>query len=67
MLKPIATLAAAGVVGVILTQLLWLVLAPILGLLIGSLVWIVKIALIVGLAWLAWVLFRKLTERGSEA
>jgi hypothetical protein len=67
MLKPIATLAAAGVVGIILTQLLWLILAPILGLLIGGLVWIVKIALLVGLVWLGWVVFRKLTERGSEA
>jgi len=67
MLKPIATLAAAGVVGVILTQILWVIFAPILALLVGGLVWIVKIALLVGLVWLGWVVFRKLTERGSEA
>ena len=66
MLKPIATLAAAGIVGAVLFKVL---LLPFVGFFLGFLLWALKIALIVGLIWFGFMLFRKLTtnEKGSEA
>lgn len=66
MLKPVVTLAAAGIVGVVLTQLLWLLLAPLLGLAVAGVVFLVKAIFLALMIWLAWMLFRKLTERGQE-
>ncbi|HEY2804861.1 MAG TPA: hypothetical protein VGI92_03295 [Gemmatimonadales bacterium] len=67
MLKPLATVAAAGFVGLIVTKLLWLLLLPVIGMFIGFLVLMLKIALVVGLVWFGFSLFRKWTDRPSEA
>ncbi len=67
MLKPIVTLAAVGFIGAILGKLLFLLLIPIFGTLIGFVALAIKIALIVALVWLGFFVFRKLTERPSEA
>ena len=67
MLKPIVTLAAVGFVGAIITKLLLLLLIPVFGTLIGFVALAIKIALIVALVWLGFFVFRKLTERPSEA
>jgi putative flippase GtrA len=66
-LKPIVTLAAVGFVGAIITKLLFLLLIPIFGTLIGFVALAFKIALIVAMVWLGFFVFRKLTERPSEA
>lgn len=67
MFKPVATLAAVGLVGVVALKLVGFLFLPLLGILLGFLVWALKIALIIGLIWLGFSLFRKWTERGSEA
>lgn len=67
MLKPIATLAAAGFIGVVALKVLGVVLLPIFGIFLGFLMWALKIALIVGLIWWGFSLFRKWTERSNEA
>ena len=67
MLKPIVKVAAVGFVGVLITKLLWLMLLPVFGMFIGFVVLSLKIALIAGLIWCGYLLFRKLTERPSEA
>lgn len=65
MLKPVATLAAAGLVGAVLFKVL---LFPFIGFMLGFLMWALKIAVIVGLIWWGFWLFRKwTTERGNEA
>jgi hypothetical protein len=66
-LKPIATLVAVGFVGAIITKLLLLLLIPVFGTLIGFVALAIKIVLIVALVWLGFFVFRKLTERPSEA
>jgi hypothetical protein len=66
-LKPVATLAAVGIVGVVALKLLGLIVLPLFGMLLGFLFWALKIALIVGLIWWGFTMFRKWTERGSEA
>jgi amino acid permease len=66
-LKPVVSLAAIGIVGVVLTKLLWLLLLPVFGMVIGFVALLLKIALIVALVWVGYKLFQKLTERPSEA
>ena len=63
MLKPIVSLAAVGFVGVLITKMLFMLLAP----LVGIVALVIKIALIVGLVWVGILLFHKLTEKPSEA
>ena len=67
MLKPIVTLAAVGFAGAIIGRMLFLLLFPLFGMLVGFVALVLKIALIAGLIWLGFVVFRKLTERPSEA
>jgi hypothetical protein len=67
MLKPVATLAAVGIVGLVALKLLGFVFLPIVGMLLGFLFLALKIALIVALIWWGFSLFRKWTERGNEA
>ena len=65
MLKPVAAIAAVGIVGAVLFKVL---LLPFVGFFLGFLIWALKIALIVGLIWFGFQLFKKLTnEKGSEA
>lgn len=67
MLKPVVTLAAVGFVGAIIGKILFMLLLPVFATLIGFVVLAIKIVLIVGLVWLGFFVFRKLTEKPSEA
>ncbi|MFI5280955.1 MAG: hypothetical protein ACHQU1_10690 [Gemmatimonadales bacterium] len=67
MLKPVVTLAAVGFVGAIVGKILFMLLLPVFATLIGFVVLAIKIVLIVALVWVGFVVFRKLTERPSEA
>lgn len=67
MLKPIAMLAATGVAGLVLIKLVGVLLFPLLGVLIGFLLWALKFALIAGLIWWGFHLFKRWSEKGSEA
>lgn len=66
MLKPVATFAAVGLIGAVLFKVL---LFPILGFMLGFALWALKIAVIVGLIWLGFTMFRRMSshEKGSEA
>ncbi len=65
MLKPVATLAAVGIVGALLFKVL---LLPMVGFMLGFLIFLLKIAFFVGLVWFGFWLFKKwTTEKGSEA
>lgn len=59
--------AAAGIVGAVITKLLWMLLLPVFGFFLGFLFLVLKVLLIIGLVWLGFSLFRKLTDRPSEA
>ncbi len=68
MLRALGMLAGTAVVGVVALKLLGLLLMPILGLVFGFVMFVLKLALIFGLAYLAYKLFRRWgEERGSEA
>ena len=67
MLKPIVSLAAVGFVGAIVARILFMLLLPVFATLFGFVVLSIKIVLIVALVWLGFFVFRKLTERPSEA
>jgi hypothetical protein len=66
-LKPVMSLAAVGFIGVLITKLLFLLLLPVFGMVIGFVALALKIALIAALVWLGFFVFRKLTEKPSEA
>jgi len=66
-LKPVLSVAAVGFVGVLLYRLLWALMLPVVGAFVGFAMLLVKIALIAALVWGGFWLFRKLTERPSEA
>jgi hypothetical protein len=66
-LKPIVSLAAVGFVGAIVAKILFMLLLPVFATLIGFVVLSIKVVLIVALVWLGFFVFRKLTERPSEA
>jgi hypothetical protein len=67
MLKPIGMFAGAAFLGVVITKLLWMLMLPLVGMFIGFLALVLKFALIAALIWLGYSLFRKLTDRPSEA
>jgi threonine/homoserine/homoserine lactone efflux protein len=68
MLRSVGLLAGAAVVGVLALKLLGLLLLPLLGMVFGFVMFVLKIALIAGLAFLAWKIFTSWgKERGSEA
>lgn len=68
MLRAVGMLAGGAVLGILALKLLGLLLLPVLGLVFGFVMFVLKIALIAGLAYLAWRLFRGWgQERGSEA
>ncbi len=66
MIKPVATLAAAGIVGVVVAKFLWMLVLPIVGVVTGVLALIFKVVLIVFLIWLGYKILGKMTERPSE-
>lgn len=68
MLRALGMLAGTAVVGVLVLKLLGLLLLPVLGIVMGFVMFVLKLALIFGLAFLAYKLFRRWTEeRGTEA
>ncbi len=67
MLKPVVSLAAVGFIGVLLYKLVLVLLLPVFGMVIGFAALVIKVALIAGLVWAGILLFRKLTEKPSEA
>ena len=66
MMKPVVTLAAAGIVGVALWKILSIRLLPLAGLLRGLVVTLLKVGLLVALVMFAVWLFRR-KEKGGEA
>jgi threonine/homoserine/homoserine lactone efflux protein len=68
MLRAVGMLAGGAVVGFLALKLLGLLLLPLLGLVFGAVMFALKIALIGGLIYMAYKLFRRWgEERGSEA
>jgi hypothetical protein len=67
MLKPLVTLAAAGVVGIALWKILSILLLPIAGVLLGLLITALKVVLLVALVMFAVWLFRRKEKEGGEA
>jgi threonine/homoserine/homoserine lactone efflux protein len=68
MLRGLGLVAGAAVVGVLALKLLALLLMPLLGMVFGAVMFVLKLALIMGLVYLAWKLFERWgRERGSEA
>ena len=68
MLRALGMLAGTAVVGVLVLKLLGLLLLPVLGIVMGFVMFVLKLALIFGLAFLAYKLFRRWgEERGTEA
>jgi len=68
MLRPVGLLVGAAVAGVLAVKLLGLLLLPLLGMVFGFVMFLLKLALIAGLAFLAYKLFTGWgKERGSEA
>jgi hypothetical protein len=68
MIKPVVTLAAAGLVGVALWKVLSILFLPLAGMLFGLLLTVLKIGLLVALVLFAiWLFRRKDTEKGGEA
>jgi predicted transporter len=67
MLKPVAQLAAVGIVGILAAKLLGMLMLPFLGILIGFVLWVGKLFLIAALIYFGYRLFRKMVERPSEA
>ena len=59
MLKPVLSLAAAGILGVVLWKLLGLLLLPLVGVAFAMLFAVIKIGLIVGLICLVMWLVRR--------
>ena len=59
MAKPILQLAAAGFLGVALWKVVSILLLPLLGTLLGFFLTLLKVALVVGLVFLVFWLFRK--------
>jgi hypothetical protein len=68
MLRSVGLLAGTAVVGVLALKLIGLLLLPLLGMLFGFVMFVLKLALIAGLAFLAYKIFTGWgKERGSEA
>ena len=68
MLRAVGVLAGSAVLGILALKLLGLVLLPLLGVVFGFVMFALKIALIAGIAYLAYKMFRRWgEERGSQA
>jgi hypothetical protein len=66
-MRPLFTLAAAGVVGIALWKILSILLMPIAGLLFGLFFLLLKIGLLVALVMFALWLFRRKDKDKGEA
>ena len=67
MLKPVVTLAAAGVIGIALWKILSILLLPLAGMLFSLLLTLLKVALLVALVMFAVWLFRRKDKEKGEA
>lgn len=67
MMRPLFTLAAAGVVGIALWKILSILLMPIAGVLFGLFFLVLKIGLLVALVMFALWLFRRKDKDKGEA
>jgi hypothetical protein len=67
MLRPVVTLAAAGVVGIALWKILSILLLPLAGMLFGLLLTLLKVGLLVALVMFAVWLFRRKDKEKGEA
>jgi hypothetical protein len=67
MLKPVVTLAAAGVIGIALWKILSILLLPLAGMLFGLLLTLLKVGLLVALVMFAVWLFRRKDKEKGEA
>jgi hypothetical protein len=67
MLKPVVMLAATGAAALLALKLLGFLLLPLFGWFLGLVMWVVKAAVIAGLLWWAFHLFKRWNEKGSEA
>ncbi|MBI3982252.1 MAG: hypothetical protein HY337_05030 [Gemmatimonadetes bacterium] len=66
MLRPLVTLAALGVAGVVVWKLLWGLVLPFIAIALGAVFLVLKIALVALLLYVAYRLFQKLIERRPE-
>jgi hypothetical protein len=66
-MRPVVTLAAAGIIGVALWKVLSILLLPLAGLLLGLVLTLVKVGLLVALVMFAVWLFRRKDKEGGEA
>ncbi|HXY70732.1 MAG TPA: hypothetical protein VEH62_14925 [Gemmatimonadales bacterium] len=67
MLRAVGMLAGTAIVGLLALKLIGFLLLPVLGLVFGAVMFALKLALIFGLIYLGYKLFRRWTEdRGSE-
>jgi hypothetical protein len=66
-MRPVVTLAAAGVIGVALWKVLSILLLPLAGLLLGLVLTLVKVGLLVALVMFAVWLLRRKEKEGGEA
>ena len=67
MLRALGMLAGTAVAGVLAVKLLGLLLLPVLGIVFGFVMFLLKLALIFGLAYLAYKLFRRWGEERGTA
>ena len=65
-MRPVVTLAAAGIIGVALWKVLSILLLPLAGLLLGLVLTLVKVGLLVALVMLAVWIFRRKEKEGGE-
>jgi hypothetical protein len=66
-LRPVASLAAVGIIGVFLGRFLLALLLPLFGAAVGFFLFILKVLVIASVIGLGWWCFSKLTDKPSEA
>ncbi|HEX9582372.1 MAG TPA: hypothetical protein VF970_14810 [Gemmatimonadales bacterium] len=66
MLRPVVTLAALGVVGVVAWKLLWGLVLPFVAIALGLVFTVLKLALVAFLIYLAYRLFQRVINHRPE-
>jgi hypothetical protein len=67
MLKPLLSVAAAGLIGLVLWKILAILLLPLVGTLFGLLFVVLKVAFITGVVCFMIWLFRRMTRHEAHA
>ncbi len=62
MLRPILTVAAVGLAGVALWQVLWILVLPLLATMLGFAMVALKLVLVALILWAAWRLVRRVVR-----